>query len=120
MILNKKGVFMKTKKVLLTGLMFLLLLLTMPYTIMAAVKKPVYVITSVTQKSSYVKKETKLSYNKNGLLSKATIPSTSFGWLERQSEKGHRRRLYQNNNSHILLSIREVIEAYHCHQRCFE
>ena len=71
---------MKTKKVLLTGLMILLLLLTMPGTIMAAGKKTVYVLTSVTQKSEYIRKETKLSYNKKGLLSKATIPSTSLGW----------------------------------------
>lgn len=71
---------MKTKKVLLTGLMLLLLLLTTPGTIMAACKKTVNVLTSVTQKSGSIRKETKLSYNKNGLLRKATIPSTSLGW----------------------------------------
>ena len=74
---------MKTKKVLLTGLMFLLLIMAVPGTVMAAGKKTVYVLTSVTAKGNGeygITNETKLSYNKKGLLSKATIPSTSLGW----------------------------------------
>ena len=66
---------MKTRKMPLICLLFLILLLSMPGSVLAAGKKSVYVLTSFSNGVS----TTKLTYNRNGLLSKATIPSASFG-----------------------------------------
>ena len=62
-------------------MLFLTLFLAVPGRVMAAGQKTVYVLTSVSLSTGQT---TTLSYNKNGLLSKASIPSGSWGVPNKQ------------------------------------
>ena len=66
---------MKTTKKLLLCMISLMLLLAFPIAVMAA-QKTVYVLSSVTDDGGQT---SEFTYNQNGLLSKAVIPSASFG-----------------------------------------